>query len=111
MLQHHLEEGRLAFDLLEQALPLGLGPAAVGEVVHEQAPAFVQELERPGVLVQQLLGQAAVQATCPQAADDLRLARQSGLRLGQPLISGSKLLGRHGGYGGRFPELGPMVFS
>ena len=64
MLQHHLEEGRLAFDLLEQALPLGLGPAAVGEVVHEQAPALVQELERAGLLVQQLLGQAAVQATC-----------------------------------------------
>ena len=63
MLQHHLEEGRLPFDLLEQALPLGLGPAAVGEVVHEQAPALVHELERPCLLVQQLLGQAAVQAT------------------------------------------------
>ena len=87
MLQHHLEEGRLAFDLLEQALPLGLGPAAVGEVVHEQAPALVQELERAGLLVQQLLGQAAVQATCRQAADDLRLARRIGPATGPAAAS------------------------
>ena len=106
MLQHRLEEGRLAFDLLEQALPLGLGPAAVGEVVHEQAPAFVQELERPGDAPAAAARPSCCPAHVPSGGGRSAPGASIGLRLGQPLISGGELLGRPGGFGHRFLELG-----
>ena len=103
MLQHHLEKGGLPFDLLEQALPLGLGPPALDEFVQDQPPALAHQLERPCQLVQQLLGQAAVMRR-PRRPTIPRLAK-SCFRLHQPPVSRSELLGRHGGYGRKFFEL------